>query len=62
MNADVCHGLLVLEWGQDMVWSGPNILVSAVENVVRTQNGDCRNIFFKFLQFDVFGAETVQIM
>ena len=62
MNAGVCHGLLVLEWGQDMVWSGPNILVSAVENVVRTQDGDCRNIFFEFFQLYIFCAEMMQIM
>ena len=62
MNADVCHGLLVLEWGQEMVWSGPNILVSAVENVVRTQDSDCRNIFFKFFQLYIFCAEMMQIM
>jgi hypothetical protein len=41
-----------------MVWSGPNFLVSAFENVIGTQNSDHGNIFFKFLQFDVFRAET----
>ena len=45
-----------------MVWSGPNFLVYAVENVIGTQNSDCRNIFLKFLQFDVFGAETMKIV
>ena len=45
-----------------MVWSGQHFLVSAVENVIGTQISDCGNIFFEFLQFDVFGKETMQIV
>ena len=40
--------------------SWPSILVSTVENEVRTQNNDCRYVFFKFLQLDIFSAETMQ--
>ena len=51
---------LVWKRCQDMIGSWPSILVSTVENEVRTQNNDCRYVFFKFLQLDIFSAETMQ--